>query len=209
MDNQILPENRYGSWTVVGRGDLRGKSRLVRVVCDCGTQRQLQKHSLVYGKSQSCGCKFSEKIKKANTRHGHTGTTTYETWRSMRQRCSYKKGNMYYLYGGNGIAVCERWNVFENFLADMGERPENTSIDRIDGTKGYSPDNCRWASPREQAINRSTTRHDSIEYNGKIQSLAQWAEDFGIASSVLYARIVRMGWNIEEALTKPVKRYKK
>jgi hypothetical protein len=209
MSENILPEKRYGSWTVIGKGDARGKKRLIQVICDCGIEKQVQRTSLLNGNSQSCGCLFAKKIAKANTRHGHTNTRVYESWRSMRNRCRNPKNPMYYLYGAKGIQICERWEKFENFLADMGDRPKNTSLDRIDNSEGYLPENCRWASPREQAINRCTTRHSKITYNGVVKSLSEWADDFNIPESVLYARLIRMGWDIDRALSQPVKRYAK
>lgn len=83
-----------------------------------------------------------------------TRSPTYNTWQSMLQRCYYSKNISYKYYGARGITVCERWRVFENFLADMGERPEGTTIDRDDVNGHYEPGNCRWASPTTQRHNR-------------------------------------------------------
>ena len=207
MAKQILPQDRFGSWTVLGKGKLAGKNRLIKVKCDCGTLKEIQRSPLINGGSTSCGCLFSEKISAANTKHGMTNTPTYRSWNSMNKRCKNKNDPMYHIYGGNGISVCDEWSSFERFYADMGERPEGHSLDRIDGSKGYFYGNCRWATPREQALNRVTTKHDSIMYNGKTQALSEWADELGIKASVLYARIVRMKWSVEKAFTQPVKRY--
>lgn len=90
--------------------------------------------------------------------HGHSSrgarTPTYYSWRAMRARCKYACVRDYRLYGGRGIRVCERWEDFVNFLADMGERPEGATLDRIDGDSNYEPSNCRWATPLEQRHNR-------------------------------------------------------
>jgi hypothetical protein len=96
----------------------------------------------------------------AVTIHGHAAggkqSPTYNSWHSMRARCSDPSDAEYERYGGSGVTVCERWNVFANFLADMGVKPAGTSI-RIDNTKGYEPGNCRWATPHEQTVNRRAT----------------------------------------------------
>lgn len=92
--------------------------------------------------------------KKVNHRHGYSRTPTYYTWEGIIQRCNNSNDDSYYLYGGRGITVCEEWKLFTNFLKDMGEKPNRRSLDRIDNDKGYYKENCRWATPRQQALNR-------------------------------------------------------
>jgi hypothetical protein len=93
-------------------------------------------------------------------KHGHSGkrTPTYFSWQNMRQRCNYPKDVNYVRYGGRGVTVCERWNTFENFIADMGERPAGRTLDRIDPYGNYEPANCRWATRKEQEANKRNRR---------------------------------------------------
>lgn len=131
---------------------------------------------------------------------------TRETWRGMLYRCSVTTGKEYAWYGARGITVCERWLVYENFIADMGERPPGTSIDRIDNDKGYEPGNCRWATKETQR--RNQRRSWLVTYRGRTQTLAEWAEELGFTLQVLQDRLdpKRCGWDVERAFTTPVDR---
>lgn len=109
------------------------------------------------GNTRSCGCLKRETNAKRLTRHGMAGTRVFNTWVNMRQRCQRKTGPEWENYGRRGITVCDRWQTFENFLADMGEPPPGMSIDRIDNNGNYEPGNCRWATPTQQSRNRRDT----------------------------------------------------
>lgn len=130
-------------------------------VCECGNKTEVVAKSIKGGLVQSCGCLNVEVIsrKGKNSTHGLTKSPTYRTWLAMRQRCTYPKSISYRYYGAKGVTVCARWaDSFDNFYADMGARPEGKTIDRIDGTKGYEPGNCRWATPLQQVHNRSNMK---------------------------------------------------
>lgn len=133
--------------------------------------------------------------------HAMTGSPTYKTWDAMRYRCLNESSKDYPRYGGRGIKVCDRWkNSFEAFLSDMGVRPEGMTLDRIDGSGDYEKDNCRWATPIEQARNRRG--NVVIEYKGESGNVSYWAEKMGLERKTLEYRI-RKGWDVERALTTP------
>ncbi len=130
-------------------------STRVRVVaeCICGSIKTYQKGNITSGNTTSCGCKPGDN----NLRHGMSKTATYKSWQSMIVRCTRPENHNWHRYGGRGITVCERWKIFENFYADMGERPEGKQLDRSDNNKGYSADNCRWVTQKENCNNRGNS----------------------------------------------------
>ena len=144
--------------------------------------------------------------------HGHTtknrhGSPTYQSWRAMLDRCRQPSHPHYNRYGGRGIQVCDRWHGpegFANFLRDMGERPNDCSIDRIDNDKNYEPSNCRWAGQKTQ--HRNKVSNVNLTLNGRTQCLRAWAEELGIGATTLSARKAK-GWTDEEILTRSVGRW--
>lgn len=140
--------------------------------------------------------------------HGHTQahgivSPTYCSWQNMKTRCTNPSHAQFKDYGAKGITMCSRWEKFENFLADMGERPEGRTLDRIDNDKGYEPGNCRWATAKEQA----REKRRNLTHNGITLSVTDWAAKLGIKQATLNARLNRHGWSVEKALTTPARNY--
>ena len=146
--------------------------------------------------------------------HGHTRyggvrrlSPTYNSWSSMKRRCLCEGNHNYMDYGGRGITIQDDWHEFDNFLRDMGVRPEGTTLDRIDSEGGYTKENCRWATPQQQLLNRRNTPFLTIR--GVTKSLYEWAEESQVKYHTIWGRI-RIGWDHERAVTEqPKDRYRK
>lgn len=155
----------FGRWTVVGPGSPRiranGKRRAMWLcLCSCGSLRLVDQSNLLSGGSLSCGCYHSEVVTASQTTHGCSPlgrpTAEYRAWQAMINRCTNPNYKSWKHYGGRGITVCQRWlDGFQNFLEDMGLRPEDKqTLDRKNTNGNYEPDNCRWATWVEQANNK-------------------------------------------------------
>lgn len=192
--------------------------RLWHYVCDCscGGKAYPPVSKFLSGKIQSCGCANVEATKKASTKHGHYGKEKQASgnvvgWlRCMWTRCYDKSSSAYPRYGGRGIRLCRRWNykavgvetAVENFVSDMGARPEGMTLDRIDNDRGYAKWNTRWATAKKQNNNRRNV--EKMTYKGKSKTLTQWAKELKLPYGSLRARLKR-GWSIEKTLETPVR----
>lgn len=199
MKEIIKKGDKFGRLTAV-RFDHINHSQYWLFKCDCGIEKLLRVSLVKNGQIQSCNCLNNEVRKSGNNgrKHGMVGTITYGTWQAMIQRCSDKNCTGYILYGGRGITICKEWIKFENFYRDMGDRPENKTLDRIENNKGYYKENCHWATPKEQANN--TRANHLITYKNKTQTISQWSKELEINYFTLCGRLCR-GWSIEKALT--------
>lgn len=204
----------FSRLVVLRKSDKRGPADeiLWECQCQCGSVVSVRVGSLSSGHTRSCGCLHKESaakqaiaIGKANTRHGMTHTVEYDTWHGIRLRCQCQTQPAYPNYGGRGVKVCERWQVFENFLEDMGPRPSSKhSIDRIDTNGDYCPENCRWATWKEQQRNRSN--NVKFLYEGQMRTIAELAEIAGIPMYRLWCRLRKQKLPLEEAMKKELQR---
>lgn len=172
-------------------------------VCECGQKVTVRAERLRGGHVKSCGCLVKRRMSRLNRTHGRSKTPLYRVWRRMIDRCENEKNDSFQYYGSRGIAVCAEWrNSFEAFERDMGPGyGAGLSIDRINNDRGYSADNCRWATDTEQNRNRRFNR--LITFKGETRCVAEWAELVGIKYTTLIQRLNR-GWPLERALTRDV-----
>lgn len=174
--------------------------------CDCGNEVVLRKNSVTSNNTTCCADCSRKRKALVNTKHGGIGTRLYREWAGIIQRCTNPNDTSWERYGAKGITVCEDWKHFELFKewALSHGYADNLTIDRIDSSKGYHPDNCRWASVREQANNKQRTIW--IEYEGERMQLSYWADRLGFPYHTLYDRLYRYGWTVERAFTEPIRR---
>lgn len=202
---------KYGFLTVVkdlppilisANGDKIRPVKTVECICDCGRTTPIRLHNLVSGHTKSCGCYHKRAMAGYKQKHGLSRTVEYSAWCKMKDRCYNPNIKDYKRYGARCIKVCERWLYsFESFLEDMGLRPSpNHSLERKETNGDYCPDNCIWATRKEQSRNK--VRSIKVEYNGSIKLLIEVCEEVGANYSIVRHRI-NGGWDLLSAITAP------
>ncbi|MGX6999880.1 hypothetical protein [Caballeronia sp. KNU42] len=192
----------FGRLTVIARAesskkyDYRWSCR-----CECGGEIVVAACNLRTGNTSSCGCLRLERLRAATSTHGESGSRAYGIWSGMHSRCSNPGSDDFENYGGRGISVCERWNSFENFLADMGRPAYGMTIERDEVNGMYEPNNCHWAGRKEQ--NRNKRTNQLLTYRGETMCLVEWAERIGVAYWTCHARL-RRGWTAQQIIETPV-----
>lgn len=195
-----LTGQTFGKLTVIERaGSDKHGNALWKCQCDCSEKNIITvvSYDLINGHTKSCGCLKIER----STKHGQSQTRLHKIWTDMHTRCRNKNAPNYKRYGAENKTVCEEWKDFSNFYkwSKKTGYKENLTIERINNDKGYSPDNCRWATKKEQANNRRTNHF--LTYNGETHTITEWSEITGIKRYTLYYRINKLHWNAEKALT--------
>jgi hypothetical protein len=181
-------------------------SRKWRCRCVCGGITYVLANNLVRHNTRSCGCLRGRFNRRVLRKHGAAGTPTYHVWVNIKTRCQNEKNPNFAKYGAKGVTLCKRWQKFENFLADMGERPSpDHTIERRENKKGYTPDNCCWIPKGEQARNKTTNHR--ITVNGTTKLLTEWAKALDCPHTTLLTRL-RNGWSEEATVTTPVRSHK-
>lgn len=196
----VVSGDVFGRLTVIATGQKPGTYKYLAICsCSCGSPpKPIRFDALRSGVTTSCGCFHKERTIK----HGVTNSGHYHRWHAMMDRCYNPQCKSWSNYGGRGIKVCDRWHDAANFVADL---PEGYSkfleLDRIDNDGDYEPGNIRWATRQQNTANRRTAR--LITFNGRTQSLSEWAEELQVHPSLIVSRIDEFGWSVERALTEP------
>lgn len=190
---------RFGRLTVIAQAGTAGKNALWICQCDCGGFKVVPGIRIRFGSVKSCGCIQKEKAAARLRTHGQSGTREYRIWNGISKRCLNPAFIGWRLYGSRGISVCDRWRQFENFLADMGPCPSSRhSLDRFPNADGnYEPENCRWATPKEQSRNKRNNR--MLTVSGETHCVTEWAEIRSMSMRTILARL-NLGWTHEQAV---------
>lgn len=198
---------RFGKLIVMERVGVAQKGEtLWKCKCDCGNEVIVRRTNLRTGHTRSCGCFHDECSQTNSLKHGMTGTRLNRIWKNMKDRCSESAKGTWRgrNYADRGITVCEEWKDFQAFAKWATENgyQDNLTIDRIDNDGNYEPNNCRWATTKEQANNKRTSRF--VEYQGNRYTTSELAELIGISKRTLITRL-NNGWSVNDAVEKPVR----
>jgi len=179
-----------------------GTERMSVCLCDCGKIKIVRNAHLKYGKILSCGCQNRDRA----TKHGCSKSKEYKKWSSMISRCVNQRNPKFFIYGGRGINVCERWKDFRNFFDDMGPCPAGMTLERMDNNLGYCPENCQWETRKHQQ--RNTRRNHVLTVRGETGCLSELCEKFNIPTGAtgygLVLNRLRRGWSPERAFFEPI-----
>lgn len=201
-----LTGQRFGELVVVERAT-NGKGRSTRWLCscDCGNETVVYAANLTRGMTKSCGCTRAEKVAQKLSTHRETKTRLYQIWYNMITRCYNPNSSHYEHYGARGVTVCDNWRKYENFRdwALSSGYQDDLTIERIEVNGNYEPSNCKWATRKQQANNKRTSRY--IEFNGQRRTVAEWADSMGMDKRALWDRLFVQNWSIERALTTPLR----
>lgn len=192
---------KFGRLTVIKFLRIENHKAIWLCECECGNLTEVATNHLTSGHTKSCGCLHKERTIESHKTHGQKNTRLYRIWRCMKQRCYNKNFPYFQDYGGRGITVCSEW--YNDFMAfydwAMKNGYDNTlTIDRIDVNGNYEPNNCRWATAKQQARNRRN--NINFTYNGETHCLKQWCEILGLNYNTVGTRFYTYGWSIERAL---------
>lgn len=205
MPIKDLTNQKFGRLTALRTNGKNKKGNYLWLCqCECGSEKTIASSDLLTGNSTSCGCYAIEGRREKATTHGMSKTPEFKAWLHIKERC-YGNSKDAVNYKERGIKVCQRWlDSFENFYADMGDRPSsNHSIDRINNDGNYCPENCRWATKEQQMLNQRRTLRAT--HQGETKTLKEWADIVGIHYNCLRARKLK-GWTDEKILTTPIRK---
>lgn len=203
MSKEIEINSLYGNLKVLEETDRdkHGKRQFICLCLLCNNTKPIKATYLRTGKVDSCNCDWADKISKAKTKHGFSCNPSkeYNAWMGMRVRCRDKNYHAYHRYGGRGIKVCDRWDDFKYFFEDMGEAPSSIhQLDRINNDRDYSPDNCKWSTPKENANNRkkysSKSGYTGVFYK---ERLKKYEANFNVDRKHKYVGVFK---TLEEAV---------
>ena len=196
-----LTGQRFGRLVVMNEAGKRNNFVAWKCRCDCGNEKVITGSSLRNGSTKSCGCLNKEKTKEKHTKHGKCDTKVYQIWASMLARCYNPNSSDYKNYGGRGIKVYRPWWKFKNFYRDMGDKPEGMALERINNDKGYHPNNCKWASYKEQVEN---TRAKGFHWDKERQ---KWKAQIMTNHQTIHLGLFNKEKNAKRAYLRAKKKY--